>query len=218
MAKLITEYVDYTNIEFLTESFENKKTYKISGLFMQANVKNRNGRIYEKALLEREIARYNKEFIQNGNSMGELDHPQSFDINLDRVSHLIEKLEMNGQDGYGVAKLLDTPCGLIAQKLLEGGVKLGVSTRGVGTLNGNKVSDNFKLLTVDIVANPSAPNAFVNGILESKEYMIKDNEIIEVAIDNLHEKYDSINRKDSKMVLKLISEFLNEVRNTINDK
>ena len=213
MAKLITEFVDFNSVEFLTESSEaGKKTMKIQGPFLQSEVKNKNGRIYSKGLLEREVSVYNKECIEQGNAVGELDHPPSPSINLDRVSHLIESLKMEGNNGMGIAKLLDTPKGMLAQKLIEGGVKLGVSTRGVGSLDGDQVGDDFKLLTVDIVHNPSAPNAYVDGILESKEYMVEGNTIMEIAVDNLGNKYDKIERRDSDEVSMLIREFLEELR------
>lgn len=211
--KLISEYVDYSNMEILTEANEKsgKKTYRISGPFLQSEVKNRNGRVYSKQLLEREVGNYNKEFIDNKNSVGELDHPPTPSINLDRVSHLIESLKMDGNDGNGVAKVLDTPCGMIAQNLLEGGVKLGVSTRGVGSLEDGKVGDDFKLLTVDIVANPSAPNAYVDGVLESKEYVIEGNKIVELAYERLDEGYGKIDKRESTEIKALLEKFFKEI-------
>ena len=213
MAKLITEYVDFSSVDIITEANEaGKKFMKIKGPFLQSEVKNKNGRVYSKSLLEREVLAFNKECIEQGNAVGELDHPPTPSINLDRVSHLIESLEMDGNNGNGVAKLLDTPKGMLAQKLIEGGVKLGVSTRGVGSLDGEKVGDDFKLLTVDIVHNPSAPNAYVDGILESKEYMVEGSKIMEIAVDNLGKKYDLIERRNTEEVAILLEEFLEELR------
>jgi hypothetical protein len=172
--KLISEYVD-APVELLTENTDKGKQYYIEGVFAQSNAKNRNGRIYERKIMESAVDRYINEQVKTGRAVGELNHPQGPQINLDKVSHRIVSLEWKGDDVVGKAHILNTPMGKIVQDLLEGGVKLGVSTRGMGTLeerNGTQyVKDDFHLATVDIVQDPSAPNAFVNGIMEGVEWL-----------------------------------------------
>ena len=177
--KLIKEEV--LNVEYLVE--ENKKTGKkehfIQGIFMQAEQKNRNGRVYPQHVLQKEVDRYNRDYVQKNRAFGELGHPDSPTINLDRVSHMITKLYPDGNNFIGKAKILDTPNGKIVKSLLDGGASLGVSTRGVGSLrphNGyQQVQDDYKLATAaDVVADPSAPDAFVRGIMEGKEWIFEN--------------------------------------------
>jgi len=186
--KLINEYVEHQELEFLTEKKEaGEKNFYIKGPFLQAEVKNKNGRIYAKPLLEREIASFRSDKINSKRAFGELDHPISPTVNLQNVSHIIESLEMDGNNGIGKAKILDTTQGRIVKTLLSEGTQLGVSTRGVGSLNGDKVGDDFKLITVDIVADPSAHSAYVERILEEKDYIINNDSIIERAFQKFEE-------------------------------
>ena len=163
------------------------KNHYIQGVFMQAEQKNRNGRVYPLGIMENEVARYNKDLVSRNRAMGELNHPQGPTVNLDRVSHMIKDLKVEGNDVVGKAKLLDTPMGNIAKNLVNEGAQLGVSSRGMGSLeekNGvNYVKDDFMLSAVDIVADPSAPGAFVNGIMEGKEW-IWDNGVIKEKVIN----------------------------------
>ena len=171
--KLITEQID--DIEILTEEKGGKKNLYIEGTFLQGNIKNRNGRMYPMETLAREVDKYSNTYIKSGRAMGELGHPDGPIVNLDRVSHLITSLVQEGSNFKGKAKILETPMGQIAKSLLSEGVRLGVSSRGVGSLKLNRegvnvVADDFMLATAaDIVADPSAPEAFVNGIMEGKE-------------------------------------------------
>ena len=179
--KLITEYVEQ-NIETICEQKKDgSKDYFIEGVFMQSNKKNRNGRIYEKASLEKAVEKYVVEQVKQGRAVGELNHPEGPTVNLDKVSHKITNLEFQGNDVIGKASILKTPMGQIVEGLLEGGVKLGVSSRGMGTLenrrDGAYVRDDFMLASVDIVQDPSAPSAFVNGIMEGVDW-IWDNGIL----------------------------------------
>lgn len=172
--KLITELTE--NCEVLTESNEEgKKSYFIEGIFMQGDIQNRNGRIYPSAILEKEMKRYNEEFIQRKRALGELGHPDGPQINGDRVSHLITEMRRDGPNFYGKAKILGTPMGEIVKTFIDEDVKIGVSTRGLGSVKPKKdgimeVQPDFRLATVDIVTDPSAPSAFVNGIMENVEY------------------------------------------------
>ena len=172
--KLITEEIE--NVEVIVEETDGKKSLHIEGVFLQGDIKNRNGRMYPIHVLEREVGRYNETFIQKGRALGELGHPDGQIVNLDRVSHKITSLHREGSNYVGKAKILDTPMGKIASSLLGEGVKLGVSSRGIGTLvrqeSCNVVGDDFMLATAaDIVADPSAPDAFVDGIMEGKEWV-----------------------------------------------
>jgi hypothetical protein len=175
--KLITETVQ--DVKFLTEAREDgRKNFYIEGIFGQSDKENKNGRIYGSNLMEREVGKY-QDLISERRSLGELGHPPNPSVNLDKVSHLITKLEMNGKDVYGKAKILETPMGNIARNLIENEVRLGVSTRGLGSLKANskgvnEVQDDFHLVTVDIVADPSAPDAFVQGIMESAEWILEN--------------------------------------------
>ena len=173
--KLIREEVE--NVEVITEGKGSAKKMYIEGTFLQGDIKNRNGRMYPIATLAKEVGRYNEAYTDKGRALGELGHPDGPTINLDRVSHKIVKLEQRGSNIYGKAQLLSTPMGKIAQSLLDEGVKLGVSSRGVGSLKMNNeginvVGEDFMLATAaDIVADPSAPDAFVDGIMEGKEWV-----------------------------------------------
>ena len=178
--KLISEEIQ--NAEYLVEDNGGKKSYKIKGIFLQSDLKNRNGRVYPKEVLENEVARYNREFINKKRAFGELGHPDGPTVNLERVSHMITKLTPDGKNFIGEAKIMDTPYGKIVKGLIDEGAQLGVSSRGMGSLvqkNGaNYVGKDFYLATAaDIVADPSAPDAFVEGIMENKEW-IWDNGVI----------------------------------------
>ena len=173
--KLIREEVE--SVEFIVESKNGKKSMYIEGVFLQGNIKNRNGRMYPMETLRREVGRYNENHVQSGRALGELGHPDGPTVNLDRVSHKIVSLRENGSNFIGKAKILSTPMGKIASSLIEEGVKLGVSSRGIGSLKQtregvNIVGDDFMLATAaDIVADPSAPEAFVEGIMEGKDWV-----------------------------------------------
>ena len=185
--KLITEM--YDDFEILTEG--KGKDMKIKGVFMQAETKNRNGRVYPLDVLQKEVKRYTKELVENKRAFGELGHPDGPTVNLDRVSHLIEELVPDGKNIVGKAKILDTPNGKIVKELLNAGAKLGVSSRGMGTLekkgNTNYVKDDFYLATAgDIVADPSAPEAFVEGIMEGKEWIWDNGVLKESEVARIH--------------------------------
>ena len=173
--KLITEQID--DVEVIVENRNGKKSMFIEGIFLQGDIKNRNGRMYPMETLRREVTRYNEAFVESGRAVGELGHPDGPTVNLDRVSHKIVSLRESGSNYVGKAKILSTPMGKIAQNLIDEGVKLGVSSRGLGTLATNNegvkiVSDDFTLATAaDIVADPSAPDAFVQGIMEGKDWV-----------------------------------------------
>jgi len=175
--KLISEFQDYgVSPVIVEENKDGKKDYFIEGIFMQAEIKNRNGRIYPKEVIQTEVKRYNKEFINEDRAFGELGHPEGPTINLDKVSHMITKLEEDGNNYVGRAKILSTPNGQIVKNLIDDGAKLGVSSRGLGSLeskgNAQYVKDDFQLATAaDIVADPSAPEAFVEGIMEGVEWV-----------------------------------------------
>ena len=166
---LITEVND--NVNLVTEEVNGEKQYHIDGIFMQAEQKNRNGRVYPSKVLMNEVKKYNNDYVRSKRAMGELGHPDCPQLNLERVSHLIKELRIDGNDVYGKAKILDTPYGKIVKNLISEGVKNGVSSRGMGSLKQNssgvnEVQDDFSLSAVDIVADPSAPDAFVEGIME----------------------------------------------------
>ena len=173
--KLIREEIE--SVEFLVENRNGKKSMYIEGVFLQGNIKNRNGRMYPMETLRKEVGRYNENHVQSGRALGELGHPDTPTVNLDRVSHKIVSLKESGDNFIGKAKILSTPMGKIASALVEDGVKLGVSSRGIGSLKQtregvNIVGDDFMLATAaDIVADPSAPDAFVEGIMEGKEWV-----------------------------------------------
>ena len=192
--KLISEAVE--NVEYITEEKEGGgKSYKIRGIFMQADIKNRNGRLYPMEVLDEEVKKYNKNFIKQNRAFGELGHPDGPTVNLERVSHMITSLKPDGKDFIGEAKIMDTPMGKIVKNLMDEGAKLGVSSRGMGSLdskNGaNYVRDDFYLATAaDIVADPSAPNAFVEGIMEGKEWVWNNGALVEAHVADLKKKFD----------------------------
>lgn len=193
MMKLITENIE--EIQVLTEETDGKKNYYIEGIFLQGDLTNRNGRNYPVNILEREVTKYNENFVGTGRALGELGHPDGPTINLDRVSHKILSLQREGNNFIGKAKLLETPMGKIAKSLLDDGVKLGVSSRGLGSMtekNGvNYVGEDFMLATAaDIVADPSAPDAFVEGIMEGKEWVWESGMLKEVDINQIKKTID----------------------------
>ena len=189
---LITEHTE--DINLITEEVDGERQYHIDGIFMQAEQKNRNGRVYPKKTLMNEVARYNKEYVMPSRAMGELGHPEGPQLNLERVSHLIKELRVDGNDVYGKAKILDTPYGKIVKDLIKEGVKIGVSSRGMGSLkqrNGiNEVQEDFSLAAVDIVADPSAPDAYVQGIMEGKEWVWENGILTSRTIES-HAKHIS---------------------------
>ncbi len=196
--KLIAEQIN--DIEYIVEEKDGEKEMKIKGIFMQADIKNRNGRVYPMAVLQKEVDRYNKEFVAEGRAFGELGHPDGPTVNLDRVSHMVTKLEADGKNFIGEAKLLSTPMGEIAKALIKDGGKLGVSSRGMGSLesrNGaNYVKNDFYLATAaDIVADPSAPKAFVEGIMEGKEWVWSNGILKEVEVEEIKEDIETNVRK-----------------------
>jgi len=205
MMKLITENVE--EIQVLTEETDGKKNYYIEGIFLQGDLTNRNGRNYPVNILEREVNKYNENFVGTGRALGELGHPDGPTINLDRVSHKILSLQREGNNFIGKAKLLETPMGKIAKSLLDDGVKLGVSSRGLGSMtekNGvNYVGEDFMLATAaDIVADPSAPDAFVDGIMEGKEWVWENGILKESAIAAIKNEIDQstlINLQERKV-------------------
>ena len=188
--KLISEHFS-DDVEYITEEKEDgKKAFKLKGVFMQAEIKNRNGRVYPMEVLEKEVERYNKEFIEQNRAYGELGHPDGPTVNLDKVSHMVTSLQPDGKNFIGEAKVMSTPMGNIVKNIMDDGGKLAVSSRGMGSLeskNGaNYVKDDFYLATAaDIVADPSAPNAFVDGIMEGKEWvwnngLLQEQEVAEI--------------------------------------
>lgn len=185
--KLIKELNE--SVQYLTEEKDGKKEYFIEGVFLQSNLKNRNGRVYPKEVMDKEVNRYMNEYVKKNRAFGELGHPDSPTINLERVSHMIKDLRAEGDNYIGKAKIMDTPYGNIVKTLLDEGSTIGVSSRGMGTLKMSKngtaeVSDDFVLATAaDIVADPSAPDAFVEGIMEGKEWVFVDGRLVEKDVD-----------------------------------
>ena len=184
------------DVEYITEEKENgKKNNKIKGIYMQAGIKNKNGRVYPQEVLANEVAKYNKNFIKENRAFGELGHPDGPTVNLERVSHMITSLTPDGKNFIGEAKIMSTPMGTIVKNLMDEGAKLGVSSRGMGSLeskNGaNYVRDDFYLATAaDIVADPSAPNAFVEGIMEGKEWVWNNGNIVEAEVADMKKRFD----------------------------
>ena len=197
--KLISEHIE--DVEYITEEKDNgEKTYKIKGVFMQSEVKNRNGRVYPFPVLEKEVNRYNKDYVNENRAFGELGHPDGPTVNLERASHMITALYPKGKNFIGEAKILKTPMGEIVKNLMDEGAKLGVSSRGMGSLeqkNGaNYVKDDFYLATAaDIVADPSAPNAFVEGIMEGKEWVWDNGALIEEELVRMKKRINEKFRK-----------------------
>lgn len=222
--KLITEVNESCEVITEANADTGKKSYFIEGIFMQGDVKNRNGRIYPSQTLEKEMTRYQKEFIEPKRALGELGHPDGPTINGDRVSHLITSMKREGNDFYGKAKILGTPMGEIVKSLLDEGVKIGVSTRGLGSVrerNGiMEVQNDFHLSTVDIVTDPSAPNAFVNGIMENREYYYdiasgswRATEVIEEIVEEVEKKINRVVRRiDEETAARMFKTFVRSLR------
>ena len=216
--KLIREEIE--DIKILTESRNGKKSLYIEGIFLQGNIKNRNGRMYPMETLQKEVGRYIKEQVAEGRAVGELGHPDSPTVNLDRVSHKIISLKESGSNFIGKAKILEsTPMGKIASGLLSEGVKLGVSSRGIGSLKPTKegfnvVSDDFMLATAaDIVADPSAPDAFVEGVMEGKEWVWEGTILKERKVDEIKSTIDTLAGKKrlEEHKIDLFNEFINSL-------
>ena len=194
--KLITEEI--SDVKFITEGKGAKKKMYIEGVFLQGNLKNRNGRMYPVDTLAKEVSRYNESFVAKGRAVGELGHPDGPTVNLDRVSHKIVDLHQEGNNFVGKAQLLETPMGKIAKSLLAEGVTLGVSSRGIGTLKEDRdglkvVGEDFQLATAaDIVADPSAPDAFVNGIMEGKEWVWEGGILREQFVDQTKKRINTL--------------------------
>ena len=201
--KLITEQIE--NVEVITEGKGADKKLYIEGVFLQSELKNRNGRMYPFSVLEKEVNRYNEEYVKTSRALGELGHPDGPTVNLDRVSHRITSLRSEGNNFIGKAQILDTPMGKIAKSLLEEGVKLGVSSRGMGSIDRredcNVVMDDFMLATAaDIVADPSAPDAFVNGIMEGKEWAWDNGILKETKVAKYQRYMDSATRRNLEVI------------------
>lgn len=215
--KLIREEIE--QVEIIVEQRNGKKNLYIEGVFLQGNIANRNKRMYEAGLLEREVKRYNENFVEKGRALGELGHPDGPSINLDRVSHKIVSLQREGDNFIGKAKILSTPMGKIAESLLNDGVKLGVSSRGVGTLSPTRegysmVNDDFSLATAaDIVADPSAPDAFVDGIMEGKEWVWDGGILRERLAEKTYKKINTLvdQNKLEENKLNLFQNFLSNL-------
>jgi hypothetical protein len=214
--KLITE--THQDIKYITEEENGKKSLFIVGPYMVAEQRNRNGRIYTQTVLESAVRSYTKDFIDQGRGFGELGHPESPTVNLDRVSHMMKSLTFEGNVCMGKAKILNTPMGKIAEGLITDGARLGVSSRGMGSLedkNGvNYVKNDFMLSAVDIVADPSAPGAFVNGIMEGKEWVWDNGIIKEKTISNYENVINKTSKREQEEVqLKIFEHFLSKLKN-----
>jgi len=216
--KLIAEYHD-SDLNVITEKVGGKKNLVIEGVFMQADSKNRNGRIYEKEILEKAVNKYVTEQVNTGRAVGELNHPEGPTINLDKVSHKITELRFEGSDVIGKASILKTPMGQIVEGLLEGGVKLGVSSRGMGSLaqkNGAMyVKDDFMLSTVDIVQDPSAPEAFVNGVMEGVDWVWNNGILCPQEVEEIEtEIKEARGISSSDVEIKAFKNFLSKLVNS----
>ena len=215
--KLISEFNDYAIEPVIVEENEKgQKEYFIEGIFMQSQIKNRNGRIYPKEVMDKEVNRYVKEFVEKDRAFGELGHPEGPTINLDKVSHMITKLEADGNNYVGRAKILSTPNGMIVRNLIDDGAKLGVSSRGLGSLEqkgGSQiVKDDFQLATAgDIVADPSAPEAFVNGIMEGVEWIYQNGRLTAQEIDEMQTEIRSA--KSNKLEEVKLNQWKRFIRN-----
>jgi len=215
--KLITETIE--EVKYLSEATENgKKNLYITGPFLVYDKPNRNNRMYSRDILSREVNRYNEEYVKTNRALGELGHPDTPTINLERVSHKIVELTDNGEAFIGKAMILDTPYGNIVKNFIDSGVNLGVSSRGMGSLaptkeGYNMVQDDFRLATAaDIVADPSAPGAFVNGIMENKEWIFVEGRFVEVDIENAKRQIRQASRKDIEQVaLNLFENFIRKL-------
>jgi hypothetical protein len=215
--KLITERIE--EVQYITEATENgKKNLYITGPFLVYDKPNKNNRLYTKDTLSKEVGRYNEEFVKTNRALGELGHPDTPSINLERVSHKIVSLEDNGEAFIGKAMILETPYGQIVKNFIDSGVNLGVSSRGMGSLTQTKegynlVQDDFRLATAaDIVADPSAPGAFVNGIMENKEWLFVDGRFVEADIESAKKQIRQASRKDIEQVaLTLFENFIRKL-------
>jgi len=206
--KLITECSQ--DVEYIVEG-KNKQQY-IKGIFMQSDIQNQNGRVYPFSVLQKEVKNYNNKFVKESRALGELGHPSGPTINLDRVSHIITELYEDGKNFIGKAKIMDTPNGKIVKNLIESGVRLGVSSRGLGSVKANKsgvneVQKDFVLSTVDIVSDPSAPEAFVNGIMEGREFSITG----ELEYDIRNEIRNTVSKKLDEKKIRLFKNFMNKL-------
>ena len=215
--KLIKELIEEENLQFITEEKDGEKRYYIEGVFMQADVKNKNGRVYGSNMLAEKVEEYSKNFIDKNRAYGELGHPSNPSINLERVSHRIISLRRDGSNFVGKAQVSSTPYGNIVKGLLEDGGKLGVSSRGLGSLMKEdgilKVQSDFLIVTpADIVADPSAPDAFVEGIMEGREWVWDNGIIREKTVEDYKQVVEKTSSKDLKMVkLKLFEDFLSKL-------
>lgn len=215
--KLITEEIE--SVEFIVEERNGKKSMFIEGVFLQADIANRNRRMYPMDTLRKEVERYNENFVNKGRALGELGHPEGPTVNLDRVSHKIVSLKESGSNFVGKAKLLDTPMGNIAKSLIGEGVRLGVSSRGMGSLRQTKeginvVESDFMLATAaDIVADPSAPDAFVDGIMEGKDWVMDGGIIREKLVEKTYKQINTLvdERSLQENKLKLFQDFLSKL-------
>ena len=213
--KLITETIE--DVQILTEETNGKKDYKIKGVFMQADIKNRNGRIYPVETLAREVRRYTKEFIEKKRAFGELGHPDGPTVNLERVSHMITSLKPEGKNFIGEAKVMDTPYGKIVKNLIDEGAVLGVSSRGMGSIQQqggqNLVGKDFYLATAaDIVADPSAPDAFVEGIMEGKEWVWDNGVLKSVSIEKYKSEIEKTKREElAEKKSKIFADFVSKL-------
>ena len=213
--KLISETLE--DVKFLKEEDEKGKTYKIKGIFMQADIKNRNGRIYPVGTLAKEVKRYNEQFINKKRAFGELGHPDGPTVNLERVSHMITSLKPEGKNFIGEAKIMDTPYGKIVKNLIDEGAQLGVSSRGMGSLQsgsqGNVVGKDFYLATAaDIVADPSAPDAFVEGIMEGKEWVWDNGVLKSMEVEKYKEEIEKTKRAElAEKKASIFKDFLKKI-------
>ena len=215
--KLITEEIN--SVEFIVEELNGKRSMFIEGVFLQTEQPNRNNRVYKRSIMEREVARYTEKYIANGRALGELGHPDGPTVNLDRVSHKIVSLRQEGNNFIGKAKLLETPMGKIAKNLIDEGVTLGVSSRGIGSLSETRqgyklVGEDFMLATAaDIVADPSAPDAFVQGIMEGKEWVFENGLLREQQIDAAQSTINKLveSRQFEEKKVQLFQDFLSNL-------
>ena len=214
--KLITETIE--DVQILTEEKNGKKDYKIKGVFMQADIKNRNGRIYPVETLAKEVRRYTKEFIEKKRAFGELGHPDGPTVNLERVSHMITSLKPEGKNFIGEAKVMDTPYGKIVKNLIDEGAVLGVSSRGMGSIQQqggrNLVGKDFYLATAaDIVADPSAPDAFVEGIMEGKEWVWDNGVLKSVTVEQYKSEIEKAKRTElAEKKSKVFADFMSKLK------
>ncbi len=214
--KLIQE-VNHQLDSLIEEGEGGKKDMYISGIFMQTEAKNKNGRVYPRGMMEQKVHEYNEEFVKTCRAIGELEHPTTPQINLDRVSHLIKELKFDGNDIYGKAKILETPCGNIVRGLINGGAKLGVSSRGVGSVtqrNGlNEVQGDFRLITVDIVANPSAHHALVDGLMEGADWVFNNGVWVEQHVEAAKKILDT--KYSEENVIRVFESFMRSLTNRV---